>query len=67
MFEAESTAAERFKQVLRQLSSSRESIQQSTKILMDNAGESEELFPILMKRLRKVDMKTDIINILLVV
>ena len=50
-------AAERFKLVLRQLSSSRESIQTATKILLDNVDESEELFPILMKRLKKVGIE----------
>jgi hypothetical protein len=48
------SAKERFKLVLRQLSSSKESIQFATKILLDNVDECEDLFPILMKRLKKV-------------
>lgn len=48
------STTERFKLVLRQLSSSKESIQFATKILLDNVEECEALFPILMKRLKKV-------------
>jgi hypothetical protein len=50
----EESITDKFKGVLRQLTSSRDSISMATKILMDHVDESEELFPILMKRLKKV-------------
>lgn len=49
-----SETRDQLKEVLRQLTSSRDSIQLATKIMMDHVDESEELFPVLMKRLKKV-------------
>lgn len=43
-----------FAQLLRELTSSKDSIQKATKMMVEHTDHSEELFGTLMKRLKKV-------------